>query len=169
MNANHDNAAAAVAALLAEPFPVSQLKWLPKTIKGDKALALPYISAADVQNRLDKSVGIAGWRDDYDVLPCGAVVCTLSQLVGDAWIAKQDVGSPSEQPDEHDRVKAAFSDALKRAAAKWGVARYLRYLKPTWVAYDPIRKQIDLTKLPAFPAWAVPSANGSVNGKAVTP
>jgi hypothetical protein len=119
-------------------------------------------------NRLDKVCGIAGWRDDFEVLPCGAVVCTLSLLVGGAWISKQDAGSPSEQPDEHDRVKAAFSDALKRAASKWSVGRYLRYLKPTWAPYDPIRKQIDLTNIPALPTWATPSTNGTTNGKAVT-
>jgi hypothetical protein len=150
----------AVAKALSEPFRPEQLKWLPKTVRGDRALALPYISGSDVQNRLDRAVGIAGWRDDYDVLPCGSVVCTLSLLVGGQWISKQDVGSPSEQPDEHDRVKAAFSDALKRAAAKWGVGRYLRYLKSSWLPYDPIRKQLDLSRLPDMPAWASPSANG---------
>jgi hypothetical protein len=69
------------------------------------------------------------------------------------------VGSPSEQPDEHDRVKAAFSDALKRAAAKWGIGRYLRYLPAIWVAYDGSRKQVDTSNLPAFPSWARPAAD----------
>jgi hypothetical protein len=148
---------AAIAAALAAPFRPEQLKWLPKTVKGDMALAMPYVSASDVQNRLDKVLGIAGWRDEYEVLPCGAVVCSLSVRLGGEWIAKQHVGSPSEQPDEGDRMKACFSDALKRCAAKWGVARYLRYLKAGWVSYDPKRKQIDLSRLPSLPAWARPA------------
>jgi hypothetical protein len=164
----NDNAVDMLAAALAEPFPVARLKWKPQVVKGDRALAMPYISASDVANRLDKAAGIAGWRDSYEVLPCGAVVCTLSLLAGGVWISKQDVGSPSEQPDEGDRVKAAFSDALKRAAAKWGVGRYLRYLKPLWLPYDGHRKQLDLSTIPALPSWATPSANGTAtNGKAV--
>jgi hypothetical protein len=153
-----------IARSLAEPFKPQQLKWLPKTVKGDKALAFPYLSAADIQNRLDLAVGIANWKDDYEVLPCGAVVCTLSLCLDGAWISKQDVGSPSEQPDEHDRVKAAFSDALKRAAAKWGIGRYLRYLPPTWLSYDAGKRQIDSSKVPALPGWARPpgSGNGTV-------
>jgi hypothetical protein len=35
---------------------------------------------------------------------------------------RTDVGSRSEQPDGGDRLKAAFSDALKRAAVKFGIA-----------------------------------------------
>jgi hypothetical protein len=152
----------AITEALAAPFPIARLKWKPQVVKGDKALAFPYLSVADVQNRLDKSVGIAGWKDEYEVLPCGSVVCTLSLCVGGAWISKSDVGSPSEQPDEGDRVKAAFSDALKRAAAKWGVARYLRYLKAGWVPYDTSRKQLDLSRLPALPTWAKPTTNGTI-------
>jgi hypothetical protein len=148
-----------IARALAEPFRLAHLKWKPRTVKGDRALAMPYLSASDVQNRLDKAVGIAGWRDDYEVLPCGAVVCTLSLLVGGTWISKLDVGSPSEQPDEGDRVKAAFSDALKRAAAKWGIGRYLRYLPPCWLPYDATRKQIDVSKMPSLPAWARPAVS----------
>jgi hypothetical protein len=40
-------------------------------------------------------------------------------------LTKVDVGGPSEQPDGGDWLKAAFSDALKRAAVKFGVGRHL--------------------------------------------
>src|SRR5207248_98234 len=66
------------------------------------------------------------------------------------WVTKVDVGSPSEQPDEHDRVKAAFSDALKRAAVKFGVGRYLYRLPSTWCDYDPQKRQ--LRQLPSLPS-----------------
>ncbi|MFQ3650102.1 MAG: Rad52/Rad22 family DNA repair protein, partial [Gemmataceae bacterium] len=74
--------------------------------------------------------------------PDGSVVCRLQIRVGDEWITKEDVGGPSEQPDEGDRRKAAFSDALKRAAVKFGIGRYLYRLKPQWVAYDPQKRRI---------------------------
>jgi hypothetical protein len=40
-----------------------------------------------------------------------------------------------------DRLKAAFSDALKRAAVKFGVGRYLYRLPSQWVDWDPQRRQ----------------------------
>jgi hypothetical protein len=64
------------------------------------------------------------------------------------------VGGPSEQQDGGDRMKAAFSDALKRAAVKFGVGRYLYRLPAQWVDYDPQRRQFART--PALPTFALP-------------
>jgi hypothetical protein len=60
-----------------------------------------------------------------------------------------DVGGPSEQPDEGDRVKAAFSDALKRAAVKFGIGRYL-YRLPH--AVGRLRPWQEAVRAPARPA-----------------
>jgi hypothetical protein len=149
-----------IARALAEPFEPRQLKWKPQTVRGDKALGVAYVSASDVMNRLDKTVGVANWKDRYQVLSTGSVICRLSVRIGDEWVTKSDVGSPSEQPDEHDRMKAAFSDALKRAAVRFGVARYLHYLPAVWISYDAQRKRTDMNNLPALPSWAQPSSNG---------
>jgi hypothetical protein len=61
--------------------------------------------------------------------------------LGDQWITKMDVGGESEQPDGGDRRKAAFSDALKRAAVKFGIGRYLYRLPAQWLEYDPQKRQ----------------------------
>jgi len=66
------------------------------------------------------------------------------------------VGSPSEQPDGGDRLKAAFSDALKRAAVKFGIGRYLYRLPAQWVDYDPVKKQI--AQVPQMPAFGIPKS-----------
>lgn len=55
-------------------------------------------------------------------------------------------------------MKAAFSDALKRAAVKLGVGRYLYRLGGQWVDHDEKARQFKRT--PTLPAWAV--ANGTV-------
>jgi hypothetical protein len=55
---------------------------------------------------------------------------------------------------------------LKRAAVKFGIGRYLYYLPKSWVPYDAVKKQLDLSQLPALPSWARPSVNGAANGKA---
>jgi hypothetical protein len=64
------------------------------------------------------------------------------------------VGGQSEQPDGGDRTKAAFSDALMRAAVKFGVGRYLYRLPSQWCDYDPQTRRF--VKEPALPAWALP-------------
>ncbi|MFQ3651080.1 MAG: Rad52/Rad22 family DNA repair protein [Gemmataceae bacterium] len=137
-----------VAEALARPFDPKEIHWKPQAVQGNRALVVPFIDARLVQDRLDEVVGVTGWQDHYEPLPDGSVVCRLQIRVGDEWVTKEDVGGPSEQPDESDRRKAAFSDALKRAAVKFGIGRYLYRLKPQWVAYDPQMRQILDTPVP---------------------
>jgi hypothetical protein len=139
-------------AALAAPFDAGEVKFKPAVVNGSRCLALPYVDARAVMDRLDDVFGVAGWQDAYERLPDGSVACRLSVRVGGEWVTKMDVGSESEQPDEGDRAKAAFSDALKRAAVKLGLGRYLYRLPPTWVDYDPQKKQI--VKPPKLPAAA---------------
>src|SRR5437899_1876974 len=137
---------------LAEPFDAEEVKFKPGVISGNRSLALPYVDARVIQDRLDEVLGVSGWQDEYECLPDGSVVCRLRLRLGEEWITKMDVGGPSEQPDEGDRRKAAFSDALKRAAVKFGVGRYLYRQVPLWVDYDPQRKQF--ARPPVLPAPA---------------
>src|SRR5215468_11025398 len=60
---------------LCAPFAVEALGWKPQSISGNRALAVPYVDARDVQKRLDDVVGVDGWEDSFDVLPDGCVVC----------------------------------------------------------------------------------------------
>src|SRR4051812_131940 len=121
---NSDEIARITAALLA-PFDPREVKHKPQAVNGARALALAYVDARVVQDRLDQVLGVAGWTDDYERLPDGNVVCRLRCRIAGEWIQKTDVGEESEQPDGGDRAKAAYSDALKRAAVKFGVGRYL--------------------------------------------
>jgi hypothetical protein len=117
-------------------------------------MAIAYIDARVIMDRLDEVFGVAGWQDDYTVLPDGSCVCHLKVRCGEHWITKCDVGSESEQKDEHDRRKASFSDALKRAAVKLGIGRYLYRLPHEWVDYDSQKKRI--AEVPQLPDWAMP-------------
>jgi hypothetical protein len=150
-----DPAVQAVADALAEPFDPKDVKFKPQMVKNNRALAMAYIDARLIQDRLDEVLGVENWQDKYDILPDGSVMCRLRLNLGGRWITKTDVGSPSEQPDSGDRLKAAFSDALKRAAVKFGIGRYLYRLKAEWVDYDPVKKQ--LVQLPQLPAFAQPT------------
>src|SRR5712691_5436243 len=83
---------------LAEPFGLSEVRFKPAVVSGSRALALAYVDARAIQDRLDDVLGVAGWQDEYECLPDGSVVCRLRLHLGDEWITKMDVGGPSEQP-----------------------------------------------------------------------
>ena len=144
----------AITTALAAPFEPTEVKFKPQSVKGNRALALAYIDCRLVQDRLDEVLGVENWMDDYEILPEGSVICRLRLNIGGNWITKTDVGSLSEQPDGGDRMKAAFSDALKRTAVKFGIGRYLYRLTAIWTDYDPQKKQF--TQMPKLPDFALP-------------
>lgn len=153
---SRDPAVRAVAQALSAPFDPKDIKFKPQMVKNNRALVMAYIDARLIQDRLDDVIGVENWQDEYQILTDGSVMCRLRIKLGKRWITKTDVGSPSEQPDVGDRLKAAFSDALKRAAVKFGMGRYLYRLTAEWVNYDPATKKI--TQRPSLPAFAIPPA-----------
>jgi hypothetical protein len=147
---------AELTAALAAAFQPEEVRFKPAAVSGNRALALAYVDARAIQDRLDQVLGVMGWQDSYRCLQDGSVVCRLRVRLGDEWITKMDVGSPSEQPDGGDRLKAAFSDALKRAAVKFGIGRYLYRLPQQWVDYDSHKRTF--ARPPQLPAFALPAA-----------
>lgn len=148
----------AITDALSVPFDPREIKFKPQMVKNNKALAIAYVDVRLIEDRLDAVLGPEKWQDEYDILPDGSVTCKLRVNLGGQWVTKMDVGSPSEQPDGGDRLKAAFSDALKRAAVKFGIGRYLYRLPAQWVEYDPAKKQI--VRPPQLPAFAHPKTGG---------
>ena len=144
-----------IANALAAPFPADCVRWKPGNVSGSRCLALAHIDARTVMDRLDAVLGVDGWEDSYTLLPDGNVQCTLRVHVNGSWVSKVDVAGSSKQPDAGDKLKAAYSGALKRAAAKVGVGRYLYRLGRDWCEYDPAKKRI-ITP-PRLPAWALPA------------
>jgi len=143
-----------IAEALAAPFEGREIRWKPKVVSGNRCLPVPYLDARLIIERLDGVLGLGGWQDEYQVLPDGSVLCRLSLRVDGEWITKCDVGGQSKQPDVGDRMKSAVSNALKRAAVKFGVGRYLYRLPSIWVGYDESKKQ--MVGQPALPPWAQP-------------
>ena len=149
---NQDSDVREIARALAAPFGENEVKFKPQAVKGNRALALDYVDVRAIMDRLDQVLGVANWQDHYQLLPDNSVMCRLRLRIGGQWITKMDVGGPSEQPDSGDRLKAAFSDALKRAAVKFGIGRYLYRLPQQWADYDPARRQF--VSPPRLPDWA---------------
>jgi len=153
----------AIAQALSAPFEASEVKFKPAVVSGNRALALAFVDARAIQDRLDAVLGVEGWQDNYRCLEDGSVVCRLRLHIGGNWVTKVDVGSPSDQGDAGDRRKAAFSDALKRAAVKFGIGRYLYRLPSQWVDYDSHKKQI--VQPPKLPAFAIPKKEEKVRAE----
>jgi hypothetical protein len=121
---------------LAEDFPKSAVSWRSQSLTkdGKKAMALAYIDARDVMDRLDTICGPANWQDRYE-FHGSRTVCYLSIRIDEEWITKADGAGDSDVEAE----KGAISDALKRAAVKWGIGRYLYAMPTPWVpceSYD---------------------------------
>ena len=154
-----------ITSALSRPFDPAVVRFKPAVVSGNRALALAYVDARAILDRLDEVMGVVGWQDDYECLPDGSVVCKLRLKIGDDWITKVDVGGPSEQPDGGDRLKAAFSDALKKASVKFGLGRYLYRLPSQWCDYDPQKRQF--TRPPTLPAAATPKPTAKSTDKPV--
>lgn len=117
-----------------------------------KGIALAYIDSREVMRRLDDVCGIDGWESRY--LPMdGGFICQLSIRMPDGrWVTKSNAaGFTLVEP-----IKGGASDALKRAAATWGIGRYLYYLPNSWVPITAQGKSYVLTATPVLPKWALP-------------
>lgn len=123
---------------LCAPFPVADLDWVivasypPRVQKAERNLWAAYVDARAVMDRLDDVVGPACWMDSYQVGPAGGVMCTLAVRFEDQWVTKVD-GAPVTDIEP---VKGGYSDALRRAAVKWGIGRYLYRVPSVWLPAD---------------------------------
>lgn len=134
---------------LKAPFAPNKISWRVGSTTKDKTkgMALAYIDARDVQDRLDEVCGIDGWQCRYIPMHDKKTVCEIGVLVSIApaiehgaaykeWIWKSDGAGDSDIEAE----KGALSDAFKRAAVRWGVGRYLYDLDSPWVELDTYEK-----------------------------
>lgn len=126
---------------LAEPFSPDAISWRvgstninkqtnePYDGKEPQGLALAYLDARDVMDRLDLVCGPAGWQCRYSHAN-GKTVCDIGIKADGEWIWKADGAGDTDVEAE----KGALSDAFKRAAVRWGIGRYLYGLHSPWVA-----------------------------------
>lgn len=90
-----------------------------------------YVEARDVMSRLDEVVGPGNWHFHCELMhaePGEAAVKGSLTVLG---VTREDVGE-HKRSGPNDRIevyKAAVSDALKRCAVHFGIARYLYELE----------------------------------------
>lgn len=120
-------------AALKEPFPPDLIEWRVGSTTKDKSkgLALAYIDARTVMQRLDEVCGPENWQCDYPHAG-QKTVCRIGIRFKDEWIWKANGAGDSDIEAE----KGALSDAFKRAAVLWGIGQYLYDLESPWVTLD---------------------------------
>jgi hypothetical protein len=121
---------------LREPFRKEELEFRVGATNNDKSmgLALAYVQARAIQNRLDELFGVDGWTVSYKEISAG-FICSLSIKINDRWITKEDGAGMTE----YESVKGGISNAFKRVASSgFGIGRYLYNAKKNWY---PIRQQ----------------------------
>lgn len=135
---------------LKEPFPQEKIHFrVGATLKDkSKGIALAYIDARDVMDRLDYAVGPHQWANRYP----SPGLCEIGIHIDGEWVWKADGADETD----YESTKGQFSDAFKRAGVKWGIGRYLYRLPNEWY---PIKKQGNsyvLQSKPKLPKWALP-------------
>lgn len=119
---------------LSDPFPPTSIHWRvgATTQSKDKGIALAYLDARDVMQRLDDCCGPDKWQSRYPWSDNGRVVCEIGVKIGEEWIWKANGAGATD----YEADKGAFSDAFKRAAVLWGIGRYLYDLPNAWVEIE---------------------------------
>ncbi|RJQ10643.1 MAG: hypothetical protein C4551_02420 [Bacillota bacterium] len=153
-----------IMAALREPFPDNDVEWRVgrESKDGTKMSLLAYLTARAIMERLDDVFGIDGWCDSYERWGEKSIKCRLSIRIGGEWVTREDGADETE----FEGTKGGFSDALKRAAVKFGVGRYLYNLPESWMTLsdqrlsDGIYHKGKFAPRPALPEWALPGGSG---------
>lgn len=133
---------------------------------------IPFAGARAYMDRLDEVVGPSGWSTSYEVLDqtnC-AVECKLTLYFDGQAVTKSDVGYPNSARDaddaEKEPLKAAYSDAFKRAAVQWGVGRFLYDYAPGKPEPQPKPVAVAKTKKEVAQWGSFLAPNGEFNNAA---
>lgn len=143
---------------LKEPFPKEELNWRVGATTPDKkkGLALAYIDARAVMDRLDEVCGPENWQRKYQQFGKDYVCEIGINIEGVGWVWKSDGASETD----FEATKGGLSDAFKRAAVSWGIGRYLYKLGAIWVPIKQQGNSYAIDTPPQIPSWALPAGGG---------
>lgn len=148
-------------ARLAEPTPTDQIRHKPGPHSKHcekpcnvQHRPLDFVDARFVMKRLDEIVGPEFWQSKHTMVG-DKVQCAIGIKIDGEWVWKSDGAGETDIEGE----KGSFSDALKRAAVSWGIARDL-YPEPNQGAQAtqrPVQADAGRGAPPPRPAAAAPS------------
>ena len=133
---------------LKAPFDEEQLEFRVGATNKDKTmgLALAYVQARAIQDRLDEAIGFNNWKVSYREVNDG-FLCSLSLRIDGEWISKED----GAQLTDFESVKGGISSAFKRVASSgFGIGRYLYAVRNQWFPIVPRGKNYDFAITPTI-------------------
>jgi hypothetical protein len=138
---------------LQAPFPAEALEWRVGVTNKEKTkgIALAYVTNRAIMDRLDEVVGPTNWQNEF--LPWkNGQICAISIFDAEQgrWVTKQDGADDTDI----ESTKGGLSGAMKRAAAQWGIGRYLYKLPTQWVDIKAQGRSYVLSEIPSLPKWA---------------
>ena len=168
--ANHEVAAPLsshlerIIAELQVPFEPRLIEWRVTNTAKDKARGqvIPYADQRAYTDRLNALVTPAGWTRKYAVHTSANFERskdqkTVAKILVTCELTIFGVGSHSATGeawgDDENASTTAEAQAFKRAAACFGLGRYLYYFRGIWVDLDARKRP---KKLPQLPSWATP-------------
>lgn len=125
---------------LAEPFEPKHITFKPGHTTSDntKCLALAYADLRAYMERLDSVCGM-DWSVEYQPWGDGRIIAKLT-ING---VTRCSTGEMAAQDDKNGNGgTVAEAQALKRAAAMFGLGRYLYDLPSVWIEFDAKSKRI---------------------------
>lgn len=123
---------------LTRPFDPVAITWKPGATKDNRCLALAYGDLRAYQDRLDEVCGL-DWSCKYVPWGDGRIICELT--IGS--VTRCSTGEMDNQDEKNGMGgTVAEAQAFKRAAAMFGLGRYLYDLPSVWVDFDAQRKRI---------------------------
>ena len=147
------------------PFEPAGIQW--KVVETKKAFGrlrgrvIPYADLREYYKRLNELVSPIGWSQSFTVAtahvgsrdrgPASAKIIAICQLTIHALGIHSSTGE-GWASDENGSTTAE-AQALKRAAACFGLGEYLYYIPGFWVDVD--KDEVPLT-VPTLPVWATP-------------
>lgn len=122
---------------LRQPFHPSQVQWLPGAVKGERALAIAYADLRAYMNRLDEVCG-DDWSVAYEPWGADRIICRMT--IG--GVMRSSTGETTNESEKSEiGGTVAEAQAFKRAAAMFGLGRYLYNLPSGWADFDPKTKK----------------------------
>lgn len=150
---------------LQRPFDAKKISWrVGSTKKDDKGtpvsgIALAYIDARDVMQRLDEVFGL-NWQCRYTNAET-KTICEIGVLIDGSWIWRANGAGDSDIEAE----KGAISDAFKRAGVMFGIGRYLYELPTVWMPLKIHGRTALLDGAPSLPYWATTKGYDEIMAK----
>ena len=143
---------------LSQPFAVEHIQFLPKAIQQNQqqqwtCLALPYANKRIYEDRLN-TIAFGEWSTPYTspyaqghklIVPATVIIRDVTHTdYGEAYLCVPS--RCGEQREDENSATEAYSQAFRRACAKFLLGRYLYDLHKLWLPYDPHGKRIAITE-----------------------